>query len=442
MIFRREPLISSIILLFLSGLLVLTDGCKHEPDIFFNNNPSISPECNGDTVYFQNDILPLLVSTCATSGCHDAQTGREGVVLTDYNSVMKTAGINVNNPAESKIYKAIMENGDDRMPPSPATPWSQDQIQMLYTWIEQGALNNRCAGDSICDTTNVTFNKDVLPVFETYCLGCHNANNPSGGIDLQNFDNLAVIIDNGSLSGSINFEPGYSPMPKGGNQLGFCERRKIAIWAADTTLTPPPGGGTGHPCDPDTTYFENDVLPLLLGNCATTGCHNQTSHQEGVILTDYTSVMNTGGVKPGNPNGSKLYKVLFGGDMRDDDIMPPPPAPPFTTEQKNIIKNWILQGALNNRCDEDCDTTNVTFSGSVWPIISTRCTGCHTGSGAGGGVHLANYSDVVAAANNGSLMGSIRHEAGYSPMPKNSGKLPDCKINTIQIWINNGMPND
>jgi len=89
-----------------------------------------------------------------------------------------------------------------------------------------------------------------------------------------------------------------------------------------------------------------------------------------------------------------------------------------------------------------CDTTNVTYSTTVFPLISSRCTGCHTGIGAGGNVPLDGYDNIVAAAKNGSLMGSIRHESGWSPMPKNTGQLDDCSIRKLEIWIADGTPNN
>jgi hypothetical protein len=364
------------------------------------------------------------------------------VILTDYNSVMHTGGINTGLPSESKIYKVLLKSNDERMPPSPAQAWTSQQANRLLTWIRQGAINNVC-NETACDTSNVTFNASVQPLFETYCYGCHSSTSPSGNLDLTNFDQLAVVVNNGSLLGSIRHESGYSPMPKGGAQLSSCEIGTISIWVRDTTLTGGGGGSTGSSCDPDTVYFQNTVLPLIATGCAVSGCHDATTRKHGVQLTDYTSIMQTGGVYAGNPNGSKLYTILSsGGGDKDDNIMPPYPRAPFTTTQKNIVKNWILQGAKNNFCDSGCDTTNVTFSGSVFPMIESYCLNCHNGSSPGGGIYLRNYNELVAVANNGKLMGSIRHDQGYSPMPKNGNKLSDCQISTFNIWIKNGTPNN
>jgi len=40
------------------------------------------------------------------------------------------------------------------------------------------------------------------------------------------------------------------------------------------------------------------------------------------------------------------------------------------------------------------------------------------------------------------LMGTIKHESGWSPMPKNGNKLSDCKIQKIDRWILDGTPNN
>jgi hypothetical protein len=89
-----------------------------------------------------------------------------------------------------------------------------------------------------------------------------------------------------------------------------------------------------------------------------------------------------------------------------------------------------------------CDTTNVSYANDVWPIISSNCTGCHSGGAPQGNISLENYDDIVVAANNGSLLGVIRHDEGWSPMPKGGAKLPDCDISKIEKWVDDGTPNN
>jgi hypothetical protein len=86
----------------------------------------------------------------------------------------------------------------------------------------------------------------------------------------------------------------------------------------------------------------------------------------------------------------------------------------------------------------NCDTTNVTFSQTIQPLLNTHCNSCHSGNFPSAGVALDNYQAVKAVASSGVLLGTIRHENGYSPMPKNSTKLNDCDIRKVEIWIQNG----
>ena len=90
-----------------------------------------------------------------------------------------------------------------------------------------------------------------------------------------------------------------------------------------------------------------------------------------------------------------------------------------------------------------CDTANVTFSGTIAPMLSDNCYSCHSNANApanGNNVALQDYSDVVAR--NAAISGSIKHTGSYVPMPKNGGKLKECPINQFDIWVKNGMPDN
>jgi len=93
-----------------------------------------------------------------------------------------------------------------------------------------------------------------------------------------------------------------------------------------------------------------------------------------------------------------------------------------------------------------CDTTHVTYSISVQPIIMTWCLACHSNQqvseGAGGGNHLEGYSNLRVFALNGRLLGAVEHLPGYSPMPKYGNKLDSCDVAKIRIWVTNGAPNN
>lgn len=95
----------------------------------------------------------------------------------------------------------------------------------------------------------------------------------------------------------------------------------------------------------------------------------------------------------------------------------------------------------------DCDTSNVTYSGTIWPIINENCFVCHGGSAPQGNIHLNNYETISAqaaipAGQPGSLYGAISHNPGNTPMPYNGTQLSDCRILQVKVWIDAGRPNN
>jgi len=199
----------------------------------------------------------------------------------------------------------------------------------------------------------------------------------------------------------------------------------------------PPAAST---CSADTVYFQQQVLPVFISNCAMSGCHDDASHKDGIILTSYSGIM-AGGIRAGNPGKSKIYKVIS--TTKPDDRMPQPPRNPLSQEQISLISKWIGQGAKNNSCvNASCDTSNSTYSASIKYIISDKCLGCHSGSPPAGGYDFSTYAGVKARVNDGKLWGAVNHVPGYSAMPKNGPRLSACELAKIKIWIDTGAPNN
>jgi uncharacterized membrane protein len=211
-------------------------------------------------------------------------------------------------------------------------------------------------------------------------------------------------------------------------------KHEIPVIPPDSTTT---SGDSSTACDPNKIYFQQQVLPVLVSNCAKSGCHDNASHKEGVILTSYNSTMQTAEIRPGNPSNSKLYKEIIEGKM------PPAGNTALTQEQKDLIRNWILQGAENFVCQNICgDTVNISFTLSVRPVISNKCQGCHSGANPQGGIDLSTYNGIKVQASNGKLWGAINWSAGFAAMPKNGTRLSVCEITKIQKWIAQGAPNN
>jgi mono/diheme cytochrome c family protein len=187
--------------------------------------PAPTSNCSPDTVYFQNTIGPLINSTCAMSGCHDATSKASGVNLSTYANIVKY--VSAGNAAGSTLY-TITKSG--KMPTgSGNAKYTTAQLAQLQTWINQGAKNNFCTS---CDTT-YTYAKAVAPLITTYCIGCHSASAAvasGGSIDLSTYTQVKVYATNGRLYGSVNHTAGYSAMPKNQAQLSTCQIAQFKKW--------------------------------------------------------------------------------------------------------------------------------------------------------------------------------------------------------------------
>lgn len=106
--------------------------------------------------------------------------------------------------------------------------------------------------------------------------------------------------------------------------------------------------------------FATDIeTPIFGAKCAVIGCHtggNPTGNMvlaPGFAYSNIVNVTSVGGsgklrVKPNDPNNSYLYNKITGTGIAGE-IMPPPATLDFLTQdQKDTIKDWILQGAQNN----------------------------------------------------------------------------------------------
>jgi hypothetical protein len=185
--------------------------------------------CSPDTVYFNQTILPLITSNCAMSGCHDAISHKEGVILTDYTHIR--AYSSTTNPAGSTLYRSIVTA---YMPPK--GPLTSTQMASILKWMQQGAKNNSCVASGNCVATNVSFANTVLPTLRTNCTGCHSGTTPSAGIDLNSYATVKVQAANGKLVGSISHAAGYIAMPSATVSISACEISQIKAWVTEGTL--------------------------------------------------------------------------------------------------------------------------------------------------------------------------------------------------------------
>ena len=88
-----------------------------------------------------------------------------------------------------------------------------------------------------------------------------------------------------------------------------------------------------------------------------------------------------------------------------------------------------------------CDTlSTMSYANNIAPIMSSYCNSCHYSGNPTGWV-LDTWAGVNSVAST-YLIGTIKHLQGYNAMPSGGGKLDDCKIRQIELWVQSGAPNN
>jgi negative regulator of replication initiation len=228
------------------------------------------------------------------------------------------------------------------------------------------------------DPTLMSFSKDIAPLIRSKCGRCHGANNPRGGLSLNNF--------RGFRQGGASKQPLIQPkrarnsmliarlvttntkarMPKGGAALLPDEVQKIALWIdqgalfdgkdettalADLGKTVGPGAKPKAPVTVvinkatgnEKVSFVNDIAPTIVNLC--TRCHGGNNPRAGLSVVNFESLMrgseNGRVIIPGNLNGSKLWRLVGAGDQ---PRMPQGQAR-ITRKFHADLRVWIEEGA-------------------------------------------------------------------------------------------------
>src|SRR5205085_12065801 len=87
-------------------------------------------------------------------------------------------------------------------------------------------------GGGSCDTANMHYLADVVPILQNNCYRCHGTNTSSGsfGRVLEGYENLKPYAESGTLLGVITHAQGFIPMPQDASKLSDCNINKIRSW--------------------------------------------------------------------------------------------------------------------------------------------------------------------------------------------------------------------
>jgi hypothetical protein len=203
-------------------LLLAFSSCKHDAEI-----PPIIAGV-GDSICFESQVLPIIVSNCSMSGCHDGNG--EMFSLLSYNDIKRR--VTPGDPNKSKLYQVMTASqlSGSIMPPSPAERMSNAQITLFQLWIMEGAHNTNCT--NYCDSIHVTFSGTIRSIVENNCKSCHSGTAPSAGLLLNTYDDVKTAMVSKHLIDHLLEQNDYSLMPQSG-PLSTCNIAQFKKWYND-----------------------------------------------------------------------------------------------------------------------------------------------------------------------------------------------------------------
>jgi hypothetical protein len=103
----------------------------------------------------------------------------------------------------------------------------------------------------------------------------------------------------------------------------------------------------------------------------------------------------------------------------------------------------VFTGCTNGKADviypaPSCDTTLVSHSKDLTPIMAANCFDCHSGSNPIGGWNLQDTTTLQMLVLNGTLISAIEQDGNASLMPQGKAKLTPCEINKFIAWGDQG----
>ena len=90
--------------------------------------PNTTTACGSVSAKFQTDVRPVIQNNCVSSGCHGASSNNGPGPLLTFDQVKNAA---------AAIKSAVVSR---RMPLGRTL--TSEQIQRIYCWVDNGALNN------------------------------------------------------------------------------------------------------------------------------------------------------------------------------------------------------------------------------------------------------------------------------------------------------------
>jgi len=175
--------------------------------------------------------------------------------------------------------------------------------------------------------------------------------------------------------------------------------------------------------DDEAVSFMKDVAPIIVSRCVQ--CHGPTNPRNGLRLDRFAGWRAGGKSGPVLiPQNSFQSLIIARVNAAEGKGRMPPNGDALTAEQKEVVSNWINQGAKFDGASEDKlladliyeeDAKNVkipqpkggetvSFSRDIAPWFTNLCLNCHNARRRSGGLSLESFFDLMKGGDSGEVI--------------------------------------
>ena len=186
-----------------------------------------------------------------------------------------------------------------------------------------------------------------------------------------------------------------------------------------------PAAGPASGQDRQLGYYTH-TKAIIDSRCVT--CHRDGG-QAPFPLTDYAEV------------AAKRSAMIY---ALESGTMPIPGFAPLSVQERELLLQWLEQGAAKGRSPEGGQTTPYTYYGQAKAIIEAKCAGCHR-PGENAPFSLTDYDSVYA------VRAAVAHQVASGAMPpwpptnhflplQDNRSLADEDKAILNSWLAGGAP--
>ena len=171
--------------------------------------------------------------------------------------------------------------------------------------------------------------------------------------------------------------------------------------------------------------YQKQVQPILQRTCQ--GCHNPKDPAGDLSLTSYTSFEKGGTTGPLFVSGSPDHSIIFDFIVGDPPEMPIN-ADPLTEDEVSLIRQWILEGAIDDTIVKSIQALTEVPNYQKPPVISALAF-----SPDGQKLAISGYGEVLVHQADGT--GLIARLIGKSDRIESIAYTPDGKILVVSVSL-------